>query len=43
LAAAWMRFGKPIYNFITRRVLGVRDGEPRRKRTDDWPRWEKRS
>ena len=42
LAATWKRFGKPIYNFITRRVLGVRDGEPRRKSTDDWPRWEKR-
>lgn len=39
LAAVWMRCGKPVYNFVTRRVLGTRDGEPRRTAGSPWPRW----
>ena len=39
LAALWMRFAKPPYNFVTRRILHVRDGEARRLPEDGWPRW----
>lgn len=39
LAASWKRFGKPVYNFITRRLLGTRDGEARRESSGPWPRW----
>ena len=39
LAAAWRRFGKPVYNFLTRRVLGTKDGEERRESAGPWPRW----
>ena len=39
LAAAWRRWGKPVYHFVTRRVLGTRDGEDRRPSSGPWPRW----
>ncbi len=39
LAAAWRRLGKPLYNFVTRRLLGTRDGEERRPSSGPWPRW----
>ena len=39
LAAAWMRLGKPAYNFVTRRLLRTSDGEPRRPEAGPWPRW----
>jgi hypothetical protein len=38
LAAAWMRSGKPLYNFVTRRLLRTADGEPRRPSAGPWPR-----
>lgn len=38
-AAAWRRWGKPVYVFVTRRVLGTRDGEDRRPSSGPWPRW----
>jgi len=39
LAAAWMRFGKPVYNLVTRRWLKLADSEPRRPSAGPWPRW----
>lgn len=39
LARAWRRAAKPAYHFLTRRVLGWSDGEPRRPSTGPWPRW----
>lgn len=39
LAAVWRRLGKPAYNFVTRRLLGTRDGEARRESSGPWPRW----
>ncbi len=39
LAWAWRRAGKPVYNFVTRRLLGTRDGEERRPSSGPWPRW----
>jgi hypothetical protein len=39
LARAWMRLGKPLYNLVTRRVLGRPDGEPRRPSSGPWPEW----
>ncbi len=38
LAASWMRLGKPVYNFVTRRLLRTSDGEPRRAEAGPWPR-----
>lgn len=38
-AAVWRRFGKPAYNFISRRVFDARDGEERRDSSGPWPRW----
>jgi serine/threonine protein kinase len=35
----WMKTGKPLYNFVTRKVLGVRDGEDMRPSTGPWPAW----
>jgi len=39
IARVWRRTGKPLYNFITRRLLRVRDGEARRPSSGPWPRW----
>ena len=35
----WKRFGKPIYKFVTRKVLRTRDGEEMRPSSGPWPRW----
>lgn len=40
LARLWRRFGKPLYNGLTRGLLGTRDGEERRPSSGPWPRWE---
>jgi len=38
LARWWRRLAKPLYNVLTRRVLGYRGrGEPRRPRRGPWP------
>ncbi|MDP6930609.1 MAG: serine/threonine protein kinase [Planctomycetota bacterium] len=39
LAALWMMSGKRLYNLLTRRILRVEDGEPRRPREGPWPEW----
>jgi predicted Ser/Thr protein kinase len=39
LARVWRRGGKPLYELVTRRVLGVRDAEPRRSSAGPWPAW----
>jgi predicted Ser/Thr protein kinase len=39
LARVWRRTGKPVYNFVTRRLLGTSDGEERRPSSGPWPRW----
>ena len=39
VAAAWRRFGKPVYVLITRRLLRTRDGEERRPSSGPWPEW----
>ena len=39
LARAWMAFGKPVYNFVTRRLMTYSDGEARRPSAGPWPRW----
>lgn len=39
LALVWRRTGKPLYNFVTRGVLGTSDGEERRPSSGPWPRW----
>lgn len=39
VARVWRRTGKPLYNFVTRRVLGTSDGEARRPNEGPWPRW----
>ena len=38
-ALLWRKTGKPLYNFVTRRVLGRRDGEARRETRSHWPQW----
>ena len=38
-ARAWRRTAKPLYNFVTRRLLRARDGEARRPSSGPWPRW----
>lgn len=39
-AASWWRLlVKPLYNWLTRRVLRSRRGEPRRPREGPWPHW----
>ncbi|WP_419190286.1 hypothetical protein [Saltatorellus ferox] len=35
----WMRTGKPVYKFVTRKVLRTRDGEEMRPITGPWPEW----
>lgn len=37
IARGWRRFGKPVYVFVTRRVLETRDGEDRRATIGPWP------
>lgn len=39
LAWLWRRAGKPVYLFVTRRLLRTRDGEPRRATSGPWPDW----
>lgn len=38
MAVMWRTFVKPIYNLVTRRLLGNPIGEPRRPRGGPWPR-----
>lgn len=38
-AKLWRRAVKPLYVFVTRRLLGTRDGEARRRSDGTWPRW----
>ncbi|MHC4261456.1 MAG: serine/threonine protein kinase [Planctomycetota bacterium] len=40
VAGLWRRTGKPLYNFVTRRLLSTRDGEERRPSSGPWPDWE---
>ena len=40
IALIWKHTGKPLYNFITRRILRTRDGEERRPSSGPWPRWD---
>lgn len=39
IARTWRASGKPIYRFVTRRILSTRDGEARRRSDGAWPRW----
>ena len=39
LAGVWRRTGKPLYNAVTRGLLGRRDGEERRPSSGPWPEW----
>ncbi|MCC6409569.1 MAG: phosphotransferase [Planctomycetes bacterium] len=40
LAFVWRRAGKPLYNFVTRKLFRTRDGaEERRPSSGPWPRW----
>jgi hypothetical protein len=39
LALVWRRTAKPLYNFVTRKLFGYRDGEARRGKEGPWPRW----
>lgn len=39
IALVWRRTAKPVYNFVTRSILGTRDGEARRVTAGPWPRW----
>lgn len=38
-ARAWKRGVKPVYNWLTRRVLRWSDAEARRPSSGPWPRW----
>lgn len=38
-ALVWRKTAKPLYNFVTRRLLGRKDGEPRRETRSHWPQW----
>ena len=38
-ALVWRRTIKPIYVFVTRKLLSTRDGEARRRSDGSWPRW----
>ena len=38
-ALLWRRTVKPIYVFVTRKLLATRDGEARRPSDGTWPRW----
>lgn len=39
VALVWRKSAKPLYNFVTRRVLRRRDGEERRATAGAWPQW----
>jgi hypothetical protein len=39
LAWLWRRLAKPVYTFVTRRLLRRWDGEPRRPSSGPWPEW----
>lgn len=39
IALVWMKTGKPIYRFITRKVFRTWDGEEIRPSSGPWPRW----
>lgn len=39
IALVWMKSGKPVYKFVTRRMLRTRDGEETRPSSGPWPRW----
>jgi hypothetical protein len=39
VALVWRKTGKPLYNFVTRKLLRTSDGEERRPSTGPWPRW----
>lgn len=39
VAGLWRRTAKPLYNFVTRRLLRTRDGEERRPSSGPWPAW----
>jgi len=39
VARVWMATGKPVYNFVTRRVIKRPDHEGRRPRGGPWPEW----
>ncbi|MDA1265146.1 MAG: phosphotransferase, partial [Planctomycetota bacterium] len=39
VARTWRRFGKPVYRFVTRRVLRTSDAEERRPSSGPWPTW----
>ncbi|MCA9001014.1 MAG: phosphotransferase, partial [Planctomycetes bacterium] len=39
LSLVWRRTGKPLYHFITRRILRRWDGEERRESSGPWPAW----
>ena len=39
LALLWKRTVKPVYRFVTRRLLRTRDGEEGRPSAGPWPRW----
>ncbi|MEM9381701.1 MAG: phosphotransferase [Planctomycetota bacterium] len=39
VALLWKRTVKPVYRFVTRRILGTRDGEEGRPSAGPWPRW----
>lgn len=41
VALVWRKTGKPLYNFVTRRLLGTSDGEERRPSSGPWPAWVK--
>ncbi len=38
-ALVWRKTAKPLYNFVTRRLLGRKDGEARRETRSHWPQW----
>ncbi len=40
LALLWRRTGKPAYLFLTRGLLGTKDGEDRRPFEGPWPQWD---
>ncbi|MFT5733138.1 MAG: hypothetical protein ACI80K_002373 [Paracoccaceae bacterium] len=35
----WMKTGKPLYKFVTRKILRTRDGEEMRPSSGPWPAW----
>ncbi len=39
LSLVWRKTGKPLYHFLTRKVLRRWDGEERRESSGPWPQW----